>query len=52
MHSQYVMSVDDGHADQAVALVASVPLSNEAWVPLVEGEVLALVGGRVAEETI
>ncbi len=31
---------------QDVAMVASVPLTDEAWRPLGQGEVLALVGGR------
>jgi predicted glutamine amidotransferase len=33
--------------DQQVALLASVPLSNEPWQPLAEGEVVVLRGGRV-----
>lgn len=37
----------DGATAQEVALVASVPLSDEAWQPLPEGEVLALREGRV-----
>jgi len=36
----------DGH-DQHVVLVASVPLSQEGWVPLDEGEVLCLRNGEV-----
>ena len=32
---------------QQVALLASVPLSSENWVPLREGEVVVLRGGRV-----
>ncbi len=39
--------IDDG---QRVALVASVPLSDEPWRPLDEGTVLALVNGAVAIE--
>jgi len=31
---------------QALTLVASVPLTGEAWRPLAEGEVLAIKGGR------
>jgi len=34
-------------AEQEVALVASVPLSNEGWEPLAEGEVVVLEAGRV-----
>lgn len=34
---------------QAVALVASVPLSGEAWEPLAEGEIVVLRGGRLVE---
>jgi len=33
--------------DQQVALVASVPLSDEPWQPLVEGEVVVLREGRL-----
>jgi len=37
-----------GHgADQEVALVASVPLSDEPWTPLAEGEVVVLREGQV-----
>ena len=32
---------------QQVTLLASVPLSNEPWQPLAEGETLAVVGGQV-----
>ena len=32
---------------QEVALVASVPLSNESWLPLAEGEILAVSEGKV-----
>jgi predicted glutamine amidotransferase len=41
-------SVDDGIE---VALVASVPLSDEPWRPLAEGEVVALRGGRLVAST-
>jgi glutamine amidotransferase len=34
-------------ADQAIALVASVPLTEEPWEPLGEGEILAIAGGVV-----
>jgi glutamine amidotransferase len=33
-------------APQEVALIASVPLSGEAWRPLAEGELVVLSGGR------
>jgi glutamine amidotransferase len=32
---------------QEMALVASVPLTAEAWLPLGEGEVLALRAGKI-----
>lgn len=35
------------HADQQVALVASVPLSHEGWEALTEGEVVALRDGQL-----
>jgi len=34
--------------EQEVVLVASVPLTDEAWQPFGEGDVIALVNGRVA----
>jgi predicted glutamine amidotransferase len=34
-------------ARQEVALVASVPLSREAWEPVAEGEIVVLREGRV-----
>ncbi len=34
-------------ARQEIALVASVPLSDEPWLPVAEGEVVVLQGGRV-----
>ncbi len=37
------------HGAQEVALVASVPLTNEPWRPLAEGEVIVLREGRVIE---
>jgi glutamine amidotransferase len=36
-----------GDPPQDVVLVASVPLTDEDWRPLAEGEVVALAGGRV-----
>lgn len=32
---------------QEVTLIASVPLSNEAWRPLAEGEIVAVSAGRL-----
>ena len=39
------------HAEQQVALVASVPLSSEGWEALTEGEVVALRDGRLVLRT-
>ena len=39
-------------AEQEVALVASVPLTSEAWRPLVEGEVVVLRAGRVIASSL
>lgn len=33
--------------DQAIALLASVPLTDEHWVPLAEGEILAISNGAI-----
>jgi len=38
-----------GHATQSVVLLASVPLSDEAWRPLVEGELFVARSGRRVE---
>ncbi len=38
--------VESPHADQCVTLLASVPLSNEAWVPLAEGETRVFDAGE------
>ena len=40
------MSIAPEH-EQEVALVASVPLSNEVWQPLREGEVVVLRDGKL-----
>jgi predicted glutamine amidotransferase len=40
------------HDDQHVALLASVPLSNERWEPLHEGEIVVLRSGRVVERVL
>lgn len=39
-------------ARQEVALLASVPLSNEAWTPLEEGEIAVLREGRVVQRVM
>jgi predicted glutamine amidotransferase len=36
-------------ATQALTLVASVPLTEEAWQPMHEGEILAIAGGRILQ---
>lgn len=36
-----------GGGDQAITLIASVPLSDDAWLPLGEGEVVAVSAGRL-----
>ena len=38
--------------DQAIALVASVPLNDEPWQPFGEGEVIAIRGGEIAGRRI
>jgi predicted glutamine amidotransferase len=40
------LSIEDRHKQQAT-LLASVPLSNEHWIPLAEGEVLVIRNGTV-----
>jgi predicted glutamine amidotransferase len=40
------VTLDKDKARQDVVIVASVPLTDEPWRPLRQGEVLALVGGR------
>jgi glutamine amidotransferase len=37
---------------QALALVASAPLTDEAWHPLAQGEVLAIRGGEIVERRL
>ena len=41
------VTIDAGREHQKIALLASVPLSGEAWQPLAEGEVLAVKDGEV-----
>ena len=38
--------------DQQVALIASVPLSDERWEPLLEGEIVVLREGRVVQRRV
>lgn len=47
-HEQMGLSVDDG--DQHVVLVASVPLSDEPWRPLKEGELVLISEGAMLAE--
>lgn len=42
------LGLEKPDAEQDVALVASVPLGDEAWQPLAAGELIALEAGRVA----
>ena len=44
------LSVED--SDQDIALAASVPLTEEAWDPLAEGEIVVLSRGRVVERRL
>ena len=39
------LSIED--YDQQIGLIASVPLTDEQWVPFSEGELIAMVAGRV-----
>jgi len=43
------LAVNDG--DQSVVFVASVPLTDEAWRPLAEGEVMAVCAGELLTNT-
>ena len=38
-----------GDDKQEVLLVASVPLTNENWIPLAEGEIQAIANGSVLD---
>jgi glutamine amidotransferase len=42
------LRVHDTHHEQRVVLVASVPLTDEAWLPLGEGEVIVARAGKLA----
>ena len=44
--------IPSGSESQEMALVASVPLTDEPWLPLEEGEIVALRGGRVVNRTV
>jgi glutamine amidotransferase len=44
--------VESAHAGQAVTLVASVPLSDEPWVPLAEGEVHVFEAGATVATAV
>ena len=41
------IDLDYGEKPQEVTLIASVPLSNENWKPMKEGEILILTNGRI-----
>ncbi len=47
VHKVEGVSIRTDLAQQEVVLVASRPLSDEAWQPLVEGEIVAIAGGRI-----
>jgi glutamine amidotransferase len=40
------ISLSPAHAGQEITLLASVPLSQEAWRPLAEGEIVVLAAGQ------
>ena len=41
------LSIESDQQNQEVVLIASVPLTVEAWLPLARGEVVAIRAGRV-----
>ncbi len=41
------LALDYNNSDQKVILIASVPLSNEAWQPLAEGELMVFHRGEI-----
>lgn len=45
------VTLDAGPGPQAIVLFASVPLSEESWEPLKEGQVVAVIGGRIVDQT-
>jgi glutamine amidotransferase len=46
------VSIGAWSVPQTLTLVASVPLTQEAWMPLAEGEVVAVVGGAVHDPAV
>jgi glutamine amidotransferase len=46
-HPATVSGLSVHSPDQSVALVASVPLNDEPWIPLGEGEVIAIRNGEI-----
>lgn len=46
-HPATVSGLSIHSPDQSVALVASVPLNEEPWIPLGEGEVIAMRNGQI-----
>jgi predicted glutamine amidotransferase len=45
------VTIEGRAGGQAITLLASVPLTNEGWRPLAEGELVAVKNGRVARRT-
>ncbi len=45
------VTLDAEPGPQAIVLFASVPLSEEAWEPLKEGQVVAVIGGTIVDQT-
>ena len=45
------LKVTSSDSDQKVVLIASVPLTDESWVPLGVGETLSVVDGEIVERT-
>ena len=43
------MTIEGSGEDQAITLLASVPLTSEGWRPLAEGEVIVVKDGRVVD---
>jgi len=41
------LTIDSSHDRQEVILVASVPLTDEPWIPLKEGEVIVMSQGKI-----
>ena len=51
-HPATVSGLSIHSPDQSVALVASVPLNDEPWIPLGEGEVIAMRNGEVVARRV